>query len=58
MEGVNGKFGVVNLWKPNYIKPEIVFGTKKKLILDLRNPEIEIWLIKTHSSKIKDFLFK
>lgn len=58
MEGVNGKFGVVNLWKPNYIKPEIVFGTKKELILDLRNPEIEIWLTKTHSSKIKDFLFK
>lgn len=35
-----------------------LFGTKKELILDLRNPEIEIWLIKTHSSKIKDFLFK
>lgn len=58
MEGVNGKFGVVNLWKPDYTRPEIVFGEDKELILDLRNPEVEIWLTKTPNPKIKEFLFK
>lgn len=57
LEGKNGNFGVVNLWRQNYTQPEIMFGQRKDLILNLRNPEIEIWLTKNHNRRIKNFLF-
>lgn len=58
LEGANDDFGVVNLWKQDYTKPEIIFGERKDLVLDLRNPETEIWLTKSHNPRIKNFLFK
>lgn len=57
LEGENGYFGMVNLWKQDYIKPEIMFGQDKDLVLNLRNPETEIWLTKFHNQGIKSFLF-
>lgn len=57
LEGENGYFGLVNLWKQNYIQPEIMFGQKKDLVLNLRNPETEIWLTKNYNQNIKNFLF-
>lgn len=57
LEGKNGNFGVVNLWKQNYTQPEIMFGQGKDLVLNLRNPETEIWLTKNHNPRIKNFLF-
>lgn len=57
LEGKNGYFGRVNLWKQNYIRPEIMFGQRKDLVLNLRNPETEIWLTKNHNQEIKNFLF-
>lgn len=58
LEGENGYFGMVNLWKQNYIQPEIMFGQRKDLVLNLRNPETEIWLTKNHNPGIRNFLFK
>lgn len=57
LEGANDDFGVVNLWKQDYTKPEIMFGERKDLVLNLRNPETEIWLTKNHREDIRNFLF-
>lgn len=57
LEGANDDFGIVNLWKQDYTKPEIMFGEKKDLVLSLRNPYTEIWLTKNHRGDIKNFLF-
>lgn len=57
LEGANDNFGVVNLWRQDYVQPEIMFGKRKDLILNLRNPETEIWLTKNQRRDIRNFLF-
>lgn len=57
LEGADDNFGIVNLWKQDYTKPEIMFGERKELVLNLRNPETEIWLSRNHNPRIRNFLF-